>query len=156
MRTFTTKMVLGALLLLSAASVTTGLRGEDCNYNGRADPCDILSGDSQDQNGDGVPDECRMVYSLVPKATTDPEAIIDGKIVPAAVNIGIAPTIRQEDVTIEAHLLDFSADITGSEIEIVFHQRIRPEKKFESQAALKDQIGLDVESVRAYFGSNIN
>jgi len=82
------------------------------------------------------------------------EAILDGRRIPAAVNIGIAPTIRQEDVTIEAHLLDFSEDLRGSEIEIVFHRRIRPEKKFGSREELQEQIGRDVEAVRAHFRRN--
>ena len=30
----------------------------DCNVNGTADACDIASGDSQDTNGNGIPDEC--------------------------------------------------------------------------------------------------
>ncbi len=79
------------------------------------------------------------------------EALVAGQRVPAAVNIGIAPTIRQEDLTIEAHLLDFSGEITGCEIEIVFHRRIRPEKKFAGREELQEQIGRDVEAVRAHF-----
>ncbi|MFP6614822.1 MAG: bifunctional riboflavin kinase/FAD synthetase [Candidatus Hydrogenedentota bacterium] len=80
------------------------------------------------------------------------ESVIDGKAYPSAVNIGIAPTIRNEDITIEAHLLDFDRDINGSEIEVLFHKRVRPEKKFSGKEALIEQIGRDVEAVRAYFG----
>ncbi len=79
------------------------------------------------------------------------EAIVRGVRLPAAVNIGIAPTIRHEDVTIEAHLLDFHEDIAGEEIEIVFHRRVRPEKKFPSYEALIAQIAADVAETRAYF-----
>ncbi len=80
------------------------------------------------------------------------ESIVDGKAYPSAVNIGIAPTIRNEDITIEAHLLDYDRDIAGSEIEVLFHKRLRTEKKFSGKEALIEQIGLDVEAVRAYFG----
>lgn len=79
------------------------------------------------------------------------EALFSGERHPAAVNIGIAPTIRQEDVTVEAHVLDFDGDLTGQEIEIIFHERIRPEKKFPSREALIEQIARDVERVRKYF-----
>ena len=79
------------------------------------------------------------------------ESIIDGKAYPSAVNIGIAPTIRNEDITIEAHVLDYEQNICGSEIEIVFHKRLRPEKKFSGKEALIEQIAVDVEAVRAYF-----
>lgn len=79
------------------------------------------------------------------------EALVDGGRHAAAVNIGIAPTIRQEDLTVEAHLLDFHQELVGKEIEIVFHRRIRPEKKFRSREELQEQIARDIESVRAYF-----
>lgn len=79
------------------------------------------------------------------------ESIIDGENYPSAVNIGIAPTIRNEDITIEAHVLDFDRDINGCEIEVLFHKRLRPEKKFSGKEALIEQIRIDVEAVRAYF-----
>jgi riboflavin kinase / FMN adenylyltransferase len=69
----------------------------------------------------------------------------------AAVNIGIAPTIRHEDITIEAHLLDFSRDIVGAEIEVAFHARLRPERRYPSREALVEQISKDVGEVRDYF-----
>lgn len=81
------------------------------------------------------------------------EVVIDGTRHPAAVNIGIAPTIRQEDLTIEAHILDFDQDIRGAEIEVVFHQRIRPEKKFPNVEALVEQIHRDVEETQRHFSS---
>lgn len=79
------------------------------------------------------------------------EALVNGTRHPAAVNIGIAPTIRNEDLAVEVHLLDFSGDLTGKDIEVVFHQRVRPEKKFRGREELVEQIGRDVASVRAYF-----
>lgn len=79
------------------------------------------------------------------------EALVDGTCHAAAVNIGIAPTIRNEDLTIEAHLLDFSGDLVGKDIEIVFHRRVRPEMKFRSREELQEQINRDVSSVRAHF-----
>ena len=80
------------------------------------------------------------------------ESILNGQAYPSAVNIGIAPTIRNEDITIEAHLLDFDEDISDSEIEIILHKRVRPEKKFFGKEALIEQIALDVKAVRTYFG----
>lgn len=79
------------------------------------------------------------------------EALINGTRRPAAVNIGVAPTIRQEDLTIEAHILDYSEDLVGAEIEIVFHKRIRSEKKFSSIDELVKQIAKDVAETRDYF-----
>lgn len=81
------------------------------------------------------------------------EAVIDGVNHYAAVNVGIAPTLRHEDVTIEAFVLDFSGDLNGKRIEIVFHKRLRPEKKFDSLEALIVAIGEDVEVVRKHFSA---
>lgn len=79
-------------------------------------------------------------------------ARLDGGTFAAAVNIGIAPTIRHEDLTVEAHLLDFAGDLLGQEIEIEFHKRLRSERKFPSREALAEQIRRDVADVRAHFG----
>jgi riboflavin kinase / FMN adenylyltransferase len=80
------------------------------------------------------------------------EVIVHNTRHPAAVNIGIAPTIRHEDIMIEAHVLNFSQDIRGEEIEVVFHKRLRPEQKFASREELMAQIGEDVAVTRRYFG----
>lgn len=80
------------------------------------------------------------------------QVVLDGEQYPAAVNIGIAPTIRHEDITIEAFILDFSQNILGRVIEIVFHERLRPEQKFSSRDLLAQQIRRDVETVRGHFG----
>lgn len=79
------------------------------------------------------------------------ESIINGEHFPSAVNIGIAPTIRNEDITIETHILDFEADLHGKDIEVLFHQRLRPERKFPNKAALVEQIEQDISTVRSFF-----
>ncbi|GMU94337.1 MAG: riboflavin biosynthesis protein [Candidatus Hydrogenedentota bacterium] len=79
------------------------------------------------------------------------EAVLNDERLRAAVNIGVAPTIRNENLTIEAFLLDFSGSIEGREIELVFHKRLRDELKFPSVQELIAQIERDVVAVRAYF-----
>lgn len=81
------------------------------------------------------------------------EVLIEGAVYPAAVNIGIAPTIRHEDITIEAHVIGFAGELVGKEIEVVFHRRLRPERKFESREELIAQITRDVAQIRNYFAS---
>ncbi len=76
------------------------------------------------------------------------EAWTGGQRYKAAVNIGIAPTIRGARRVIEAHLLDFSGSLTGRELELVFHRRLRPENKFSSHDDLIRAIAADVEKVR--------
>ncbi len=77
------------------------------------------------------------------------EAWTGGQRYKAAVNVGIAPTIRGTRRIIEAHLIDFSADLTGSALELVFHRRLRPENKFSSHNDLIRAIAADVEMVNA-------
>ena len=79
------------------------------------------------------------------------EALIQDKHIPAAVNIGIAPTLEHAHPVLEAHLLDFDEDIVDEAIEIVFHERIRPEKKFDGIESLMAAIDEDVNRVRQYF-----
>ena len=79
------------------------------------------------------------------------EALVGEERHMAAVNIGVAPTIRQADIVIEAHLLDFDRGLVGQTIEVIFHKRLRPEKKFDSYEELKAAIAQDVAKVRAHF-----
>ncbi len=67
----------------------------------------------------------------------------------AAVNIGYRPTVTDSgDALLEAHILDFSEELYGKTIEVVFLQKVRDEIKFDGLEALKVQIGKDVEQVR--------
>jgi riboflavin kinase/FMN adenylyltransferase len=66
----------------------------------------------------------------------------------AATNVGIRPTVKGNAITVEAHLLDFDADIYGRTLRLEFIDRIRPEKKFTGLDALKVQIAVDVAQVR--------
>lgn len=71
----------------------------------------------------------------------------------AAVNIGIAPTIRNDDPVIEAFILDFERDVLSERIEVTFYKRLRPELKFPSREDLIEQIHRDVETVRMHFAA---
>ncbi|MEZ4592487.1 MAG: bifunctional riboflavin kinase/FAD synthetase [Chloroflexota bacterium] len=66
----------------------------------------------------------------------------------AATNVGVRPTVNGSAVTVEAHLLDFEADIYGRTLRLEFIDRIRPEMKFAGLEALKAQIAADVAQVR--------
>jgi riboflavin kinase/FMN adenylyltransferase len=74
--------------------------------------------------------------------------IADGRL-PGVVNIGVRPTFDGVRQVVETHLLDFSGDLYGSDLTLEFVERLRPEQKFDSVAALVDQIGADVDSARS-------
>lgn len=64
-------------------------------------------------------------------------------------NIGRNPTFANESLTIETHLLDFSADLYGQTLTVRFHHHLRSERKFDSLDALKAQLFADTEQARA-------
>ena len=67
------------------------------------------------------------------------------------INLGRRPTFegRSHQRVLEVHILDFDRDIYGQEIEVIFHQKLRGEQKFESVAALKTQITTDIATARS-------
>ena len=68
-------------------------------------------------------------------------------------NLGTRPTIDGMRTLLEVHLFDFSDDIYGKRINVVFRHKIRDEVRFDSFEELKQQIGHDVVSAKEYFAS---
>ncbi|MFT5724831.1 MAG: riboflavin kinase/FMN adenylyltransferase [Bacteroidia bacterium] len=66
-------------------------------------------------------------------------------------NVGTKPTFKLNNLTVETHIFDFSEDIYGQEIEILFVKRWRDEHKFESQEALVRQLDNDSTEINAFF-----
>lgn len=68
-------------------------------------------------------------------------------------NVGNRPTFGADSFAIETHLLNFHPlELTPeSEVEIWFLNRLRPEIKFPSVEALREQIARDVKKARRYF-----
>ncbi|MST94345.1 MAG: bifunctional riboflavin kinase/FAD synthetase [Pedosphaera sp.] len=71
----------------------------------------------------------------------------------AVLNIGHRPTVKAPgpELRVEAHLLDFSGDLYGQELEITFVEKLRDEQKFASLETLKEQIGQDITAARRRF-----
>ncbi|MGQ0505517.1 MAG: riboflavin biosynthesis protein RibF [Myxococcaceae bacterium] len=66
----------------------------------------------------------------------------------AAANIGVKPTFGGTEVTIEAHLIDYSGDLYGKQLRVQFLERLRGEARFASVNELIGQIRRDVETAR--------
>jgi riboflavin kinase/FMN adenylyltransferase len=79
-------------------------------------------------------------------------AMVDGVARPAVTNIGVRPTFGGGSAqTVEAHVLDFAADLYGRPLRLAFLQRLREERAFEGVDALRAQIALDLDHARALF-----
>ena len=74
--------------------------------------------------------------------------VIEGKRYAAAVHAGSVPTFGKERFTLEAYLLDFTADAYGKDVEVELGRYLRPARKFEDGEALARQIAKDIEEVR--------
>ena len=76
----------------------------------------------------------------------------DGMIVDGMMNIGVKPTIGDEDEqSIEVHLFDFNQDLYDQFITVQLLSRFRDEQKFDSIYDLKEQLLHDEMSIRTYF-----
>jgi riboflavin kinase / FMN adenylyltransferase len=64
-------------------------------------------------------------------------------------NIGFNPTFSDADLSVEVFLLDFSGDIYGESVDVLFMERIRDEVKFENPEQLVKQIRKDIDEARA-------
>ena len=84
------------------------------------------------------------------------EGILEGKKVHGVVNLGVRPTIDNDSPqrVLEFHLFDFDRDLYGEDVELRFLRYLRPERKFESLAALREQIGRDVLEARQVFAQS--
>lgn len=71
----------------------------------------------------------------------------------AVTNIGNRPTFGADSFAIESHLLNFHPIELQPEtpLELIFLKRLRPEIKFPSVDALREQIAKDVHKARKYF-----
>lgn len=65
-------------------------------------------------------------------------------------NIGIRPTFGGKFPSIEVHLFDFSEDLYGRQVEILFLKGLRSEMKFDGPEALKKQLAQDEAMARSF------
>lgn len=72
-----------------------------------------------------------------------------GRSLPTATHIGPAPTFADTRPRVEAHLLDFSADLYGQHLSLDFLAHVRPPRQFPSPAELVAQLGHDITAIRA-------
>lgn len=72
---------------------------------------------------------------------------------PAVTNVGVRPTFGGTQRMVEAYLLDWTGDLYGHQLSILFLHRLRPELKFQSIDALVAQIEADIAQARDWLAT---
>ena len=72
---------------------------------------------------------------------------------PGIANVGRRPTVQGVREQLEVHLLDYQGDLYGRHVKVDFLHYLRPEQRFESLDALRQQIQRDEQAARAYFSA---
>ena len=75
------------------------------------------------------------------------EVLLDNATRKGVMNIGCRPTVAGEFPTVEVHLLNWSGDLYDRHLRVNSIEFLRPEQKFESVEALKEQIARDCQLV---------
>ena len=90
--------------------------------------------------------------AIPPRGVYAAMADVGGASYMAAVNIGRHPTTPEGAPAIEANLLDYSGgSLYGKHMRLSLCSHVRPEKKFDSLEALREEVMRNREQVRAYF-----
>lgn len=77
---------------------------------------------------------------------------IDDKVYHSVTNIGNNPTFESSDLLhVETHILGFDALIYGKVIRVMFCDKLRNERKFDSVNELVEQISIDVVNAKKFF-----
>lgn len=67
-------------------------------------------------------------------------------------NVGVRPTVSDENsVSVETYILDFKGNLYNHHARLEFYGFIRPERKFESQEELSEQIKADAVTAGRFF-----
>ena len=75
--------------------------------------------------------------------------IIDGRVHPSVSSVGIRPTIGDDRLTVETHLLDGGQELYGRTLRLAFVKYLREEQKFDDLSALTEQIAADCREAGA-------
>ncbi|WP_339880309.1 bifunctional riboflavin kinase/FAD synthetase [uncultured Algoriphagus sp.] len=88
-------------------------------------------------------------YKLIPKdGVYAVEALVNGSLYKAMLNIGNRPTVNGTQKTVEANLFDFQGDLYDKQITVYIKAFLREEQKFDGLDALKQQLFQDQKNAR--------
>ena len=70
---------------------------------------------------------------------------LDNSYLKGVMNIGSRPTVSGDHITVEVHLLNWSGNLYNQNLTVYLERFLRPEQKFASLDALKEQIMTDCQ-----------
>jgi riboflavin kinase / FMN adenylyltransferase len=73
---------------------------------------------------------------------------IESRPLDAVASLGTRPTVDGSEPLLEAHIFDFAGDLYGLPLEVEFIAKLRDEAKFDSLAAMVEQMKLDAVQTR--------
>ncbi|HEY0891573.1 MAG TPA: riboflavin kinase, partial [Cellvibrio sp.] len=80
---------------------------------------------------------------------------VDGNVHQGVANVGVRPTVTGDrKPLLEVHLFDFSRKVYGAMIDVIFHTKLRDEKKFNSLDELQTQLQTDIAQGQDFFRRN--
>ncbi len=87
--------------------------------------------------------------ALPPLGVYEVQAILGEKPWRGVANLGLRPTIREEKkiIRLETHFPRWQGDLYGQRLEVELCRFLRPEQRFDSLDALKEQMALDLAQV---------
>jgi riboflavin kinase/FMN adenylyltransferase len=77
-----------------------------------------------------------------------------GQLLDGVANLGNRPTVGGQSRVLEVHLIGFSGDLYGRNLDVRFEKHLRSEIGFPSLEALKTQIQEDVLAARDFLGKH--
>jgi riboflavin kinase/FMN adenylyltransferase len=79
----------------------------------------------------------------------------DGSVHQGVANVGVRPTVTgDKKPLLEVHLFNFSRKVYGAMIDVIFHAKLRDEKKFNSLDELQAQLQMDIAQGQDFFRGN--
>lgn len=93
----------------------------------------------------------RENYKLIPKqGVYVVESNWEGRLIYGMMNIGMNPTLGENELSIEVNFLNFDENLYDQKLEISLLQYLREEQKFDSLQALKEQLEHDKSQTLKY------
>jgi len=88
------------------------------------------------------------ICSLLAGGVYATHVIVQGRPYPGVTNIATEPAYEDDKPTVGIHLPDYEGELTGERIRVQFVERLRDERRFASEKALRAQIKKDMARAR--------